>query len=210
MANSSGINVGIRMLQPIPKTLLIPEFHEEDHSYLVHGKRAPGVTTILRSCGIGVNSFWTVEGREFGRAVHMACRYQAEADLDFSLLADTVKPRVEAYNLFCQDMNFAPDLIEQPLYRERPLYCGTPDQVQLDRAVVDFKCGAHDRSHALQLAAYAFLLPNPHIYERWAVHLLETGQYSLRVFSKQELMGDWAVFQSCLNVENWKARTNGK
>ncbi len=197
------------MLKQLPSNLLVPEFDEVTHTYRVNGKPAPGVTTILRSCGIGVNSFWTEEGREFGKAIHLACRYQAEGDLDTSQIDDLIRPRLDAYVQFCDDMQFKPDLIEQPLYRERPLYCGTPDQVQLDRAVIDLKTGPPEDYHSLQLAAYAFLLSNPHIYERWAVHLLETGKYSLRVFPKQELMADWAVFQSCLNVANWKERMNG-
>ncbi len=197
------------MIRAIPDNLLIPEFHEADHSYWVNGKPAPGVTTILRSCGIGANSFWTVEGREFGKAVHMACRYQAERDLDFDSLDDKVKPRVEAYRRFCDEMNWVADIIEKPLGGGSPLYCGTPDQVQIDRAIIDLKCGTSDHSHGLQLAAYTFLLSNPHRYERWAVHLLETGKYSLRVFPKQELISDINIFRSALNIYAWKARMNG-
>jgi hypothetical protein len=186
--------------------LLIPEFDEENHCFHVLGKPAPGVTSILRSCGIGVNSFWTVEGREFGRAVHKAAHYHSEGDLDFDSLDDKVKPRIEAYIKFCADMQFKPDLIEQPLYRTNPVYCGIPDQVQLDRAVIDLKNGPHEPEHALQLAGYTFFLPNPHRYERWAVHLMDTGKYSLRVFPKQELQADYNVFCSALNIHNWRSR----
>ena len=190
--------------------ILIPEFDESTHTYKVRGKVTPGVTTVLHSCGIGVNSFWTEEGREFGKAVHLACRFHAEGDLDFEALDDLLKPRVDAYIRFCAEMNFTPDLIEKPLYREAPLYCGTIDQAQIGRAVIDLKCGAHGLEHALQLAAYAFMLPNPHLHERWAVHLMDTGKYSLRVFPKQELQSDFNVFQSALNTYNWRMRFNGR
>lgn len=194
------------MLQLIPNSLLIPDFDEEAHAYTVDGQPVPGVTSILRSCGIGVNSFWTVEGREFGKAVHKAIHYHAEGDLDFDSLDERVKPRMEAYMKFCADMQFEPDLIEQPLYRRGPLYCGQIDQAQLDRAVIDFKNGPHAQEHALQLAAYAHLLLNPYRYDRWAVHLMDTGKYSLRVFPKTELQADYSVFQSALNIYSWKAR----
>lgn len=188
--------------------LLIPEFDEETHKFMVHGVPAPSVTTIIRSC-MGANPFWTQEGRDFGRAVHKAIHYHAEGDLDFDSLDDTVKPRVEAYILLCAEMSFKPDLIEQPLYRTNPVYCGIPDQVQLGRCVIDAKCGAHEPEHALQLAAYAFMMPNPHLYERWAVHLMDTGKYSLHVFPKTELTADYNVFLSAINIHAWKARSNG-
>lgn len=199
------------MLQSVPRTLLIPEFDAEAHSFTVLGKPAPGVTTILRSCGIGVNSFWTQEGRELGQKTHKAIHYHAEGDLDCDSLDDAVKPRVEAYIRFCAEMQFKPDLIEQPLYRTNPVYCGIPDQVQFDRAVIDFKNGPHETWHSLQESAYCFLLPNPHIYERWAVHLKDDGKYFLRVFPKQELQSDYNVFLSALNIYSWKSRfENGK
>lgn len=185
--------------------LLIPEFDEETHIYKVDGKPAPGVTTVLRVC-LGANAFWTEEGRENGWRVHLACRYAAENDLDMDCMPEDIKPRLEAYLRFRIDMQWQPDIIEQPLYRRNPLYCGTPDQAQTGRAVIDLKSGSHQPETALQLAAYCFLLPNPHIHERWAVHLQESGKYSLRVFPKSELMSDWAVFQSMMNVYSWKER----
>ena len=190
--------------------LLIPEFDEATHTYRVKGKPEAGVTTVFRSCGIGVNSFWTDGGREFGKAVHLAIHYWAQGDLDESSLDESLKPRLDAYIKFRMEMDFTHDIAEQPLYRESPTYCGTIDQAQFGRAVIDLKCGAHGPEHALQLAAYAFMLPNPHLYERWAVHLMDTGKYSLRVFPKQELQSDFAVFQSALNTYNWRMRFNGR
>ena len=190
--------------------LLIPEFDEESHTYKVDGKPAPSVTQILHACGIGVNPFWTEEGREFGKAVHAAIHYHAEGDLDFDALDDTVKPRLDAYINFRTEMDFSPELVEQPLYSRAPRYAGTPDQVQLGRAVVDFKTGSIAPETALQLAAYDMLLPNPYIHERWAVHLKDDGTYSLKVFTKQNLQADFAVFQSALNIYNWGERNDNK
>lgn len=186
--------------------LLIPEFQEEGHKYFIKGKPASGTTDILNSC-LGVNPFWTKEGRDAGKATHMAIHYYAEDDLDYSTLAEETKPRLDAYIKFCQEMNFKPNLIEQPLYSGKYFYCGTPDQVQLDFAVVDFKNGPHLRQHALQLASYAFMLPNPLLYERWGVHLREDGKYGIEVYKKQQLTSDFNVFLSCLNIVNW--RKNG-
>jgi len=180
-----------------------PDFDEELHAFLVNGKPAPGVTSIINGC-LGVNPFWTKEGRESGKATHKAIHYYAEGDLDFDSLDDATKPRLEAYIRFCEEMQFKPDLIEQPLYHPKLLYCGIPDQVQEGRAIPDFKNGPHLPQHALQLAAYSHILPNPLLYERWGVHLKEDGKYDLKVYPKQQMTSDFNVFCSMLNVWNYK------
>ena len=185
--------------------LLIPEFDPATHTYKVKGNSVDGVTIILRST-FGANPFWTQAGREAGQAAHVAIHYYAQNDLDYDSLHESVKPRLDAYIKFCADMNFKPDMIEQPLYRESPLYCGTPDQVQTGRVIVDFKNGPVLPEVSLQLAGYAHMLPNPLLYERWGVNLDDNGTYSLKIFPKQEMTSDWVVFQSCLNTHNWRKR----
>lgn len=189
--------------------ILTPEFIEESHAFCINGKPAPGVTSIINSC-IGVNPFWTKEGREAGKQLHegvrLTAQYMAEGDLDY----DSLDPHLQAYVKFCQDMQFEPDLSEHPLYHPILLYCGIPDQVQFDRVVVDFKKGPHLPQHALQLAAYAHMLPNPLRYERWTVQLLDTGKYKLELYPKQKMTADFNVFVSCLNISNWRERNGSR
>ena len=187
---------------------LIPELDEKKHKYTLQGKPAPGVTSVFQSCGIGVNTFWTVEGREFGRAVHTAIHFYAQNDLDESTLHESIKPRLDAYISFCLDHNFKPDLIEQKMGHPTLKYCGTVDQVETGRLIVDFKCGQHLPEHALQMAAYAHCLPNPLLYDRWGVQLLETGKYKLQPYKKQDCQRDFNIFLCCLNIQNWR-KTNG-
>lgn len=185
--------------------LLIPEFDPEKHAFMVNRKPAFGTTGIINSV-LGVNPFWTKEGREAGKATHKAIHYYAEGDLDFDSLDDATKPRLEAYIRFCEDMNWKPDLLEQPLAHKQYSYCGIPDQAQISRAVVDFKNGPHLPQHSLQLAAYAHMLPNPLLYERWGVHLKENGRYDLSDYKRQQLSNDFNVFLSMLNIRNWRER----
>jgi hypothetical protein len=186
--------------------LNIPEFIEEKHAYCVNGQPVAAHVTGVITGALGANPFWTDEGRDMGSAVHQMIHYYAEGDLDYDALDDTLRPYLDAYIKFCADMQFKPDLIEQPLYKPSPLYCGKVDQVQLDRAVVDFKRGQHLPEHGVQLAAYAHMLPNPLKYERWGVRLLETGKYNLTAYRKQDMTSDYNVFISMLNVFNWRKR----
>jgi hypothetical protein len=155
---------------------------------------------------MGVNPFWTKEGREAGQATHKAIQYYAEGDLDYDSLDEATKPRLDAYVKFRQEMQFKPDLIEQPLYHPTYRYAGIPDAVQIGRVICDFKNGPHLPQHALQLAAYANLLPNPLRYERWTVQLLHTGKYKLEPYPKQEMTADFNVFLSMMNSYNWRLR----
>jgi len=183
--------------------LHVPEFDPVQHSYAIGGKSSVGVTTVINSA-VGVNPFWTVEGREAGKATHAAIQYYDENDLGF--LAEETKPRLDAYIKFCNETQFKPDLIEQPLYHPTFLYCGIPDMVQIGRCVVDFKNGPHLPQHSLQTAAYANMLPNPLRYERWTVQLRVDGTYKLEPYLKQELTNDFNVFLSMLNSYNWRKR----
>ncbi len=185
--------------------LHFPEFDEEKHAFKVNGNPVDGVTAILRST-FGDNPYWTKAGRDAGKATHKAIHYFAENDLDIRSLSEETKRRLDAYIRFCQEMDFKPDLLELPLYRESPLYCGIPDQGVFGHVIVDFKNGPVLPEVALQLAAYAHFMPNPLKYERWGVHLGDDGKYKLKPFPRQELPGDWVVFQSCINTHNWRKR----
>lgn len=184
-------------------SLNIPDFDEEKHAYTVGGKIYPGVTSVISSC-LGSNPFWTEFGRDFGRAVHKAIHYYSDGDLDFNLLDDRIKPRIDAYVRFCEDKQFKSDLSEQALYHPKYRYCGMIDQAQIDRVVPDFKCGQHLPEHGLQLAAYVHLLPNPYIYDRWGVQLKEDGKYKIEVYKKTNLSNDFNIFLSMLNIYNWR------
>jgi hypothetical protein len=189
----------------VSMNLHVPEFDEALHAFTVNGKKCPSVTTVINSV-MGVNPFWTTQGREAGQATHKAIHYYAEGDLDYDSLDEATKPRLDAYVKFCDDMDWKPTLLEQPLYHPTMLYCGIPDQAQEDRAVLDAKNGQHLPQHALQLAAYANMLPNPLRYERWGLQLLDTGQYKLETYKKQEMTSDFNVFCSCMNTYNWRKR----
>ena len=178
--------------------ILIPEFDEATHTYSL----GPSVTQILDP--LKDSSHYTMEKREFGKAVHAAIHYYNENDLDWDTLGEAFKPRVEGWARFCQDTGFTPDLIEQPM-ASRHGYCGKPDAVDLDLALADIKTGAPEPWHAIQTALYCSMLPNPYI-NRWGVYLNERGTYTLKQFPKTDYHSDLNVGLNCLAIHNWKAR----
>jgi hypothetical protein len=190
-------------LVAVVSEFLVPEFDEETHTFKLDGKPIPSVTTVINGI-LGNNPFWTDAGRDSGTATHRAIQFYSEGDLDYDSLDEATKPRFGAYVKFCNDMQFKPDITEQPMARRNPFYAGIPDQIQLGRVVVDFKNGGHDPRHGIQIAAYAQFLSNPYIHERWVVWLKEDGKYDLKVYPKTSFGADWAIFQNMLNIFNWK------
>ena len=194
------------MALTVPKytrELLIPEFIEDPHGYIFNGRPSPAVSTILDPVKENKN-FYTPESRVFGKAVHLACRFYNENDLDEDELGDSIKPYLEGWKKFRRDTGFAPDLIEQPLASDRG-FCGTIDACQMDFCTVDIKTGAKERWHSLQSAAYASMLPNQFI-RRFTVYLNDTGVPRVEEHPKTEFISDFNVFLNCLAIHNWKER----
>lgn len=186
-----------------------PDFDPVKHIYRMKGRVIPGVTDPMANV-LGINPYWTDAGRDFGTKMHLAIALCAQKDLDYATLDERLKPRVDAYEKFCLDFQFVPDVIEQMFYSVSPEFCGTPDQAKIGQLVVDFKKGKHLPEHALQLAAYAHLLGNSYLYERIGVELRADGKYSITPYKKQDIRSDFNIFISILNVYNWRTRNGSR
>jgi len=160
----------------------------------------PRVTRILRGAGLVDTRWFTPESRERGRAVHLACQYLDDGDLDRASVTEEIRPYLAAYEGFCEDIIWRQwAAIESPVKHSVLRYRGTPDRVSDAGAVYEIKTGAPAPWHALQLAAYAACLSG-HV-ERWAVYLQADGKYKVVPYQSRT---DWRAFQAALTIYNWK------
>ena len=163
------------------------------------------VTEVLRLAGLIDTAWYTDAGRDRGTAVHLACQFLDEGDLDEGSVDPEISGYLDGYRKFKSDRGVAPEWIETPLFKAN-LYAGTPDRVFVTRprSLWDLKTGAPQGWHALQAAAYVHLLDDPCSYSRFGLYLKGDGSYSVREFPKGQYFSDLNVFLSALNLANWK------
>jgi hypothetical protein len=191
----------------------IIDFDEREHVYRVDGVVRPSVTQILAGVGLIDPRWFTPESRARGQAVHAACHYLDEGDLDLASVAPEIEKYVDAWMCFKRDVSLEVVSAEQLVYRPAHGYCGRLDRVARmhggpSQFVLDIKTGGPADWHRLQTAAYAGCLPG--FYRRATVHLGSDGRYAyaFREHKLSESMRDWADFQACLRVfelKGWKA-----
>lgn len=169
----------------------------------------PRVTGILAAAGLIDTQWFTENACDRGTAVHRACQYFDEGALDWSTVGPEIEGYVRAYGQWRQDSGLTMEgWIECPMKDPRGLYCGTADRILTARPrwLVDLKTGGHFPWHALQLAAYVNMLPDPYSYRRLTVYLAADGKYTVKEYPRAEYAADLAVFMSALNVANFKRR----
>lgn len=184
------------------------ELNRATHTY---SPNLPSVTQILKSAGMIDLQWFTEEARERGKAVHLACEYYDQEDLDL----DSVDPRIQGYlkgyikYRIVEGTDY--EKIEIPHIDKSGLYAGTPDRIIVvrPRALTDIKTGQPEEWHGVQLAAYLNMLDDPFSYSRFGLYLRNDGTYSLKEFPRADYVHDLNIFISALNIYNWKARTNG-
>ena len=168
----------------------------------------PRVTEVLKGAGLIDTQWFTEEGAARGTAVHTACQYLDEGDLDLTTLDPRIEGYVRAYDAWRRDSGVivGADWIECPQQDPRGLYRGTPDRILTTRPrkLIDLKTGSYQAWVALQLAAYVNMLPDPYSYSRYALYLSPDGRYSVKEFPKGEYSTDLSAFLSALNLYNWK------
>ena len=146
-------------------------FDEATHTYRIHGKVVPGVTTILKP--LTDFSFVKPEALEaaslFGTAVHKACELDDLDFLDEEALDPALAPYLQAWRKFSTDYRAAWTAIEERVYSPTHDYAGTldrfgkvvlPGTFTPKDAVVDIKSGvALYPAVGPQLAAYKNAIP---------------------------------------------------
>lgn len=189
-------------------------FDEATHTYRWNGAVVPGVTSVLKP----ISGYDRIPARvlqaasERGRAVHLACQYDDEDDLDEDGMPEWMRPYLTAWRRFRADHATEWTHIEAPGYHRKLGFAGTPDRVGLvegRQSVVDIKTTAELMpAVGPQLAAYAAIHEDTHgtppaaLMDRWGVQLKADGTYhALRYTDPQ----DWPVFCSLLTLRAWCA-----
>lgn len=197
-----GIGVEIRTMSAVPTREFL--FDKEAHVYTLGTQRLPSVTEILRGAGVVDDQWWTEAGRWRGSAVHAACWYDDQNDLDEAALDPRLLGYVNAYRKFRSETGFTPTSIEQPLFNDLLSYAGTPDRIgnlgDGRLCLPDLKSGAQSKVTRFQTAGYAGCLPSPRKYVRMEVRLKENEKYSLQVYEPKDFDRDFADFQALIRV----------
>lgn len=177
------------------------------HEYSVDGRRYPGVTSILKNAGLINLEFIPPSRLEYARdrgtAIHRACHYAAEDDLDETTVDPEIVPAVKAYMAMRIQFHFVCDAVETPFFSERFKYCGKPDmRGHIDgwQAIVDLKSGIVAPWVAIQLAAYTDGQP----MRRFSVQLKSDGRFKIHEYPLVECLADFNVFLAALTIQNWK------
>jgi hypothetical protein len=184
----------------MPRVQLDPRTHE--YACSDSGVWLPGVTRTLAEAGLVDTRWFKAEAAKRGTAVHMACQFHDEGDLDESTVDATLRPYLTAYRLFLAESGFKPLRIEESLAHPIYRYAGTFDRVgELNGAgaLVDIKTGALVPETAIQTAAYAGLLDHP--VRRFGLQLRANGRYSLKEYADRN---DWKIWLAALAVANWR------
>jgi hypothetical protein len=181
-------------------------FNSTRHEYRVNGVIVPSVTQVL---SLVTDATWfTDDCRWRGSAVHAACQYLDEGDLDWATVEPEHEGYVRAWERAVRECGFVWDGIEEELYHPQHQYAGRRDRrgrIGQSRVVVDLKTSATLAPQtAMQLAAYVAPLESPRAYRRFAVRLKPDGTYTVKEYPVAEYGRDWNNFLVLLAA--WRLR----
>lgn len=188
---------------------------DEKHRYFVDGKPYPGVTEILKDCGIIDDSWYTDQASLRGTHIHKACQYIDEKCLDRDTVDPLYLPYLRAYEKFLDECRPEWYKIEHKVFHKELGYCGTLDRwghmFGFD-VLLDIKSGAPQKWVGCQLFSYdqavtsmalsgSWDLPLLLVQKRYGLYLLKDGNYVLKEYGNRN---DWRGFGAALNVWKWK------
>lgn len=204
-------------------------FDEAAHEYRVDGVRYPSVTEIIRP----LSADWLARiphdvlerKRAFGVAVHKACEWDDDGELDDGATDPRVMGCVNAWRAFRRALNVQVIENETRLYHPTLLIAGTLDRfVRMDTNrtiggrdfwLLDIKTSDEPHeSYGVQLAGYLLLIEGQAegrsefgemsrdgLIRRGTVHLFDDGTYKLHQFKNPN---DEPAFRACLSLHHWK------
>lgn len=194
------------------------QFDPVEHRYYYNGLWIPNVTSILEV----MVDYSMVPGPVLeaaalrGNAVHTACHYYNEGDLDWSTLDEDWFGYVSAYIAFLDDTGFHVEHSERRVFHRPLRYAGTLDlagvfrKVWPDRrALGDIKTTAVMHPVvALQTAAYAEALhrelkAKDRYTHRFTLQLQRDGTYNIEW---HEAAHDFQRFAACLTLYTWRVQ----
>jgi hypothetical protein len=187
-------------------------FDPSDHSYYLGDRRLIGVSEAIQTAGLKdfsrIDPTVLERAEQRGTAVHAACHYLDDGDLNWATVSPEIEPYVRAWERFKKETGVELLGIEKPLFHATLGFAGTPDRVvnlYPHKGIIDLKTYAPDAVTGIQLAGYSYLelgqqspLDAP---KRWGLWLKDDGKYGLREYTDR---GDEAVFMACLIIAKFK------
>lgn len=184
------------------------EFDEAAHKYYFQGRWVPNVTSILERAGYSDFSMVPPDilrrAQERGTAVHKACWYSDQDDLDEDTLDPIVVPYLQAWRIAVAAMSLKIVEIEKAIFCPRYWYAGTYDRwayhPRYGWVLIDIKTGDYSESWKLQTAAYlrAKVKHAPTTANRLVLQLKANATFQAYWFPATELVRDWEQFVNCL------------
>ncbi len=191
-------------------------FNEELHEYRYNGEIVPSVTQLLSAVGLpdlsGIPEANLKIGQERGKKVHQITELWDRHTLDESGLSESGHKYLAQW-AYAWDMLGRPEWtgIEVKLYADG--FAGTPDRVFINEPkrfclLPDIKTGYDLIAVGPQTAGYEWLIkkcvPKIRKFRRVSVRLdIEQSRPKLEELNEP---ADTAVFQSSLNIYNFKTR----
>ena len=186
-------------------------FDPEHHRYTLDGLQLPSVTQILDGAGHRAPFKFPEGVADRGHAVHAACQFDDEDDLDEDSVGSEIMGYVYAWRIYKAETGLEILENEQPLYHPTMMYAGCIDRVIVrngQKAILDIKSGVRFSHHALQLEGYAqayeaahgLELESPHV----AVYLAKDGTWKEELWSDRANLGP--VWNAAYLTYNWKQR----
>lgn len=193
-------------------------FVEEPHEYFLGDRRLIGVSEAIDAAVLKdfsrIDPAVLERAAQRGKAVHDACHFLDQNDLNWATVSPEIEPYVRAWERFKADTGVILNKIEHPRYHATLGFAGTPDRIVtfvghngfLDsKGTLDIKTYTPDMVTGVQLAAYSFLEFGPQrAYDtpkRWGIELKDDGKYGLHEYTDR---GDEAVFMACLTIAKFK------
>lgn len=193
------------------------QFDEATHTYTLNGRTLLSVTQVLKAAGLTeyldrIPPDVLEKARQRGVAVHAACQFLDEGDLDWNTVHPSIIGYVHAWEKFKTDTGIVFTEIEKRRYHPLYLFAGTPDRVGILNGrpcIPDIKTYEAPEWGGIQTAGYEIMLRSKEIplYDRYAVHLKDDGKYKITQYKDSE---DGKMFMACLAVAQWKLKFGGK
>ena len=186
------------------------KYNDNDHTYIVRGKRFGSVTDILQNMGYydfsAVNRHVLERACARGTAIHETLQYLDQGVLHKYNYDKKADPYIEAWEKFKNRFRAIPYIIEKPLASSIWQFAGTPDrvfQVGDYYILVDLKTGQDMPYHDLQTAGYVVLVEENFkikIKKRMTVRLIP---HKYKVYHHTENV-DRSIFLGSVQGYNWK------
>jgi hypothetical protein len=191
------------------------DFDPATHTYQIDGRVVPSVTQIIAPLidYTGINEAILDRKSAIGTAVHLACQFDDEDDLDDGDLDPAIAGYIAGWRRFKAEKRPVMVLSEKQLYSKTRLAAGTLDRVMtIQDAIwmVDIKTTASlSPAVGVQTAGYCTLahdaLPEYRslTFRRAAVQLRADGTYRFEEYTDPS---DFVTFMALLAVYNWRKK----